>query len=192
MSTQAIAKTADLENRFVAAVQRGVDAWREAGETLVQMVNDDEECLVRLQNKYDMSMHVLKTFVAIGRGSLLPQLVAAPSCIKQLPVDDQKRIVNGKVDALVLDKNGKTDTIKIDVLRAPKELVKQVIGKDGIRSIAEQRAILVASANREVANKQADSVKPDVMPWRVDGKTVIVKMDVRLNKKDLLTMLALL
>lgn len=177
----------ELESQFTSALSRGVEAFQEAGDTLVKLAAIDAGNVDRLQTRLGISRQVINTFLSIGRGELLPQLIAAPQYVRKLPVEDQKRIVTGTVDALVIGKDGKTDTIKVDVLRADSRMVSQVIGKNGIRTLAEQRAVIVAEANKAVAEKDA---KPEVMPWRVDGKNIVVRAGVTLTRKDVVAMLS--
>lgn len=178
-----------LESAFIAAFKAGVTAFQDAGDALAKLVDVDPEALERIQKKYGHPVSILRTLLDVGRGKLLPQLFAAETYVKALPVADQRRLVEGQVEALVLKPDGSTDKIKVDVMSSPAALVRQVIGRAGIRSFAEQRARLVSEANASIAEKQAREKKPHDMPWHVSGKTVVVTEGVRLTQKDLAAMM---
>lgn len=177
-----------LEESFLDAMRRGVDAWKEAGAILVQISEQDEGAIKRIQAKSGLSDVIIRTFLRIGRGELLASLVTAPEYIKRLPITDQKRIAEGSVEALVLKPDGSTETIKIDVMRSDPRIIKQVIGKDGIRSLSEQKQSIVATVNSELATKAAGLSKRVDSAWWVDGKSVVITSG-KYSRRDIQTML---
>lgn len=183
-----VVKASDLESRFLTAVSNGIKAWKDAGEILVKLEEQDPAAIIRLKTKHNVSGGVIKTFLAIGRGQLLPELVTAPEAIKRLPVADQQRVVQGNVEALVIKPDGSTDKVIVDVLKADRNMVAQVIGKDGIRSLSEQKAAIVAKVNAELATKAAGLAKKNDSPWWVDGKNVVITSG-KYSRRDLQTML---
>ena len=183
-----IVKTTDLEKQFIEALSDGVNAWKKAGEILVQIDTRDHSAIDRIKTKHNISSAIINTFLAIGRGQLLPELITAQASIKRLPVADQKRVIEGTVEALVLKPDGTTDKVMVDILRADKQIINQVIGRDGIRTLAEQKSALVARVNSEIATKAATLAKKSDSPWWVDGKYVVITSG-KYSRRDLQTML---
>ena len=178
----------ELETSFVRAVNNGIAAWKEAGEILVKIDAQDPAAIERIKNKHNLTSGIIKTFLAIGRNQLLPQLVTAPSAIKRLSIGDQQKIVQGNVEALVIKSDGTTDKILVDVLKADKDMLHQIIGKEGIRSLSEQKAAIVAKVNAEIATKAANLTTRNDAPWWVDGNNVVVTSG-KYSRRDLQTML---
>lgn len=183
-----LVQTDDLEQKFLNAVKNGIKAWKDAGEILVKLEAQDHAAIERMKTKHNIPSGVIKTFLSIGRGQLLPELVTAPEAIKRLPVADQQKVVQGKVEALVMKPDGTTDKVIVDVMRADKVMISQVIGKDGIRSLADQKATIVARVNTELATKAAGLAKRSDSPWWVDGKNVVITSG-KYSRRDLQTML---
>ena len=181
-------KTSELEIAFVNALNRGVEAWREAGAVLVRLFEEDPEAISRLKTRLGVNSAVIRTFLAIGRGELLPELVTAPGYVRRLPVADQKKVVEGTVEAVVMKPDGTVETLKVDIIRADRKLVSQVVGRDGIRSLSEQRATIAAQVNADLATKAAKLSKRNDAPWWVDGSNVVITSG-KYSRRDLQTML---
>jgi hypothetical protein len=90
----------------------------------------------RLITERGIPRATLVTLSRIGKGDLLPELAFKPA-MGRLPAADQKRIVEGTVDAVVI-RNGKTETIKVDLRNAVPAMVDQIVAQDHIRTLPEQ------------------------------------------------------
>lgn len=185
------ALTKDLKEEFLQAFKRGIDAFQTAGDALAKLVDADPDAIEKIQSEHGIPSSILRQFLSIGRGKLLPQLFTAPAYVKQLPVADQKKLVEGQVEALVMRSDGGVDTIKVDVMSPDSKMVRQVIGPRGIRTLSEQRAALVADANAVAARKEALNGKAEKMPYRVVGKKILIGSN-EFTAADLLNMLKLI
>lgn len=193
MSKEKAVTVSDLADslmaKFVEAFRSGIRSFQDAGDTLAKLVEVDPDALERLQKVYGIQPSISRRFLDIGRGKLLPQLFDQPNYIRALPVADQQRLVEGKVEALVLKPDGSADPIRVDIMSAPVALVRQVVGCRGLRSLSEQRAALVTAANANLSAKEARGKTLPPMPWHVVGKTIVVTAGVTLTQKDLAAMM---
>lgn len=179
-----------LKQQFVDSVNSGIKSWQTAGQTLVKLVAIDPKIIDKLQTEKGVPRHLLRMFLAIGRGELLPELLTAPQALRRLPVEDQERVASGLVEALVMRPDGTNEVVKVDLLKAVgTPIYKQVVGRNGILSVAEQKASIVSKANTEIALKVAKEKNPVSVPWHVEGKCIVVTAGTRLTKKDVLAML---
>jgi len=172
-----------LEAAFITALGAGIASLQAAGKALAKLMEADPEAGGRLIVEYNIPRATLITLSRIGRGELLPELAFKPS-MGRLPAEDQKRIVGGAVDAVVI-RHGKTETIKVDLRNAVPAMVDQVIATDHIRTLPEQvQYIETRRAAPVVAAAGAEGV-----PWRVRaGKIDILRPVQGLSRSDLLTM----
>ena len=66
--------------QLAEAIQRGLDSWLAAGKLLVSMLDDDAMTLDQIAAEADtdfINSDVLAQFERIGRGQVLPALLAA-------------------------------------------------------------------------------------------------------------------
>jgi hypothetical protein len=183
----AVVEMKALEGQFLVALKDGFDGLQRAGELLVKMVDADPNTRDRLVQEHGIQHSVLNTLEKIGRGSLLPRIALAGGRLVRLSVGDQRRAVEGTVPVLVMA-NGKVDTLQSNLLRAPKEILDQVVNGDHIRTIDEQRAYLTAKENSVAAHNERESAEG--MPWRVKGRTIEILRPIKvLTRADLLTMM---
>jgi hypothetical protein len=99
----------------------------------------------------------LRVLLRIADGNMLPALAERylysshilPK-LSALSIDDQSKILNGPLEVVVY-KNGTTDIrmLDFDEIIKEKDIRKQILGSDGIRTTKEQIAYLDAQANKE-------------------------------------------
>jgi len=176
------AEIARLESAFLTALGAGINALQHAGKALVKLMEADPEAGGRLITERGIPRATLVTLSRIGKGELLPELAFKPA-MARLPAEDQKRIVEGPVDAVVI-RNGKTETIKVDLRNAVPAMVDQVVAQDHIRTLPEQVQYIETRRTVPVASAKAEGV-----PWRVRGGKIDILRPVQgLSRSDLLTM----
>lgn len=157
-----------FERDFLEAVKRGQDALLEAGRAFVRLIERDATARQRLIENSNFTAGALDMMERIGRGMLLPRVALSGDVrLALLPVEDQRRITEDKVDALVLNPDGTTTTLRVDVLRAPQEMRRQVVNGNHIRTVDEQRAWLAARGNKAQAAKNCETVKG--LPFKILG-----------------------
>ncbi len=180
-----LAAVSRIETDFLAAFKRGLEALEEAGKLLCDLLKADPGARVRLVDEHGFDHGTLTTLEKIGAGVLHPRLAAFGARYSGLPMSEQKRLASGTVPALVTKSDGTTDTIQVAILRATPEMREQVINRDHIRTLDEQRAWLLA----KVSTKARAVSTSEPMPWHVSGKQIDVTRPVRLGRNDLLSMM---
>jgi hypothetical protein len=172
-----------LETAFITALGAGINALQAAGRALVKLMEADPDAGGRLITERGIPRATLVTLSRIGKGDLLPELAFKPA-MGRLPAADQKRIVEGTVDAVVI-RNGKTETIKVDLRNAVPAMVDQIVAQDHIRTLPEQ----VQYIETRRAGPVAAAAGSEGVPWRVRaGKIDILRPVQGLTRSDLLTM----
>ena len=175
----------ETEAAFLESFRRGLDALEEAGKRLCELLKADPDARQRLIAEHGFDHGTLTTLEKIGAGILHPRLAAFGTRYANLPMSEQKRLTAGTVPALVTRPDGTTDTIQVAILRTTPEMREQIVNRDHIRTLDEQKAWLLA----KTAKKTQTPVTADPMPWHVSGKQVEVTRPVRLGRNDLLSML---
>ena len=178
-------EVANLEREFLHELAVGIDGLAKAGAALVKLLNADPEARTRLIAEHDIPRNTIATLEKIGNKLLLPALALDPR-FRFLPMTEQKRIVEGKVEVFVQKADGESDTLLVNLMEAPSEIKAQVLNGDHIRPPAEQRAWLIAKNNQKQASAEVETV-----PWRTYGRkqVEIIKAHTVLNRSDLLSMM---
>ena len=161
-----------LIKEFKAQLDLGTAAWVKAGSILVEVFNIDPAAMPRVMREANVAPSTVRNFLRIGRGWLLPQLLAAPVRVRALPLADQKRVVAGTLPCVV-EREGGTDIVKVDVISADQETLDVMIGPMGLRTPDEQRVALASAARRRAAAKEAKAETPHAR-WKFDGELVYV------------------
>lgn len=151
---------------FMQAILRGVEAWKQAGEILVEMLREDPDAKEKIVRMHpEISLGVLSTLEKVGRGEITPRLLVAdcPGYVaaRRLPLSDQERCLEeDKLDLVVLHE-GRVDVLKVDPRSLTKEQARQVFASDHIRDQGEQRAWMEAQQQRkkEKAFKRGYTIK---------------------------------
>jgi len=173
-----------LEQDFLHELSAGIDGLAKAGAVLVKLLNADPEARTRLIVEHNIPRNTIATLEKIGNKLLLPRLALDPR-FRLLPMNEQKRIVEGKVEVFIQKTDGKSDALMVNIMEAPSEIKAQVLNGDHIRPLAEQRSWLIAKNNQ----KQA-TTEPETVPWRTYGKNKIeILKPCILSRSDLLSIL---
>lgn len=137
---------ADIEC-FNAYIAEGVEAWYKAGRLLVQMVerNPNTYSIIIKENPH-LSIDLLLAFEKIGRNEIFPYVLLDKSPgsrrLLALPFELQKKHYREPVPVVARLIDGKPVIEMRLVSNLTKEEVQIVFGPDGIRSEAEQVALL--------------------------------------------------
>lgn len=175
-----------LESEFIAAFKQGIESLDTAGKLLVRLVGEDPKAKERLIEKFGFDHATLATLERVGRGTLHARLALFGTKYAGLPMSEQKRVADEKIDTLVVKANGDTDVLKVSLLRASPALRRQVLAIDHVRTLDEQRQYMVSNQKRPVTEGETK------MPWSVSGRKIIVhasNTDKVFTRSDLLTML---
>lgn len=192
MSTLAPPINTTLVNKqieqFTQLVQRGIDAWTEAGRLLVKMIEDNPNAKAEIVEACpDITEEILSRFEAIGRNQLHPKTLLNNSPgmrrLRSLPFSDQTRYLNSPVPVLVRTESG-VDTLQVAVQNLTHQQALQVFASGTVRSPEAQRAYL--ESRRAVAQSKIKTVAPYV----IKGGRVTFNAGCEMSARELATILA--
>lgn len=191
MSKEKLSVERSVAEKFVQLVQAGIAAWLEAGQLVAAEADKDPEFVEKLVDSVPgLTLETVLRFEAIGRGRVLPELLASGSQpgvrrLLRMPIDLQRRFVKEPVPLLVRASSGGWDTLQVDLRNLTQTQAVQVFGADGIRSEAAQRAYLEDLATK----KQVRRVEKEA-PYKVKGGKLIVVEQCTFTRKQLAALLA--
>lgn len=150
---------------MVGDIELGIDFWESAGKKVVEMKEKHDDFFKAVTERCDwITMEMLTTLESIGKKELHPRLLLAPkftmSRFASLPYEDQKYAVENPIPLAV---NGSHQVNRHIADMTPRE-VRQVVGPNGIRSVNEQREVLV---KQETAAKMLGRFQLTLMNGRV-------------------------
>ena len=157
---------------FKAQYRLGIEAWARAGLLLKTVFDMDPEAMPRVVREAGLPPAIINKFLAVGRGRLLPQLIAAPKKVRGLALADQRKAASGTLPLVVKTGTG-TDIRRVDLLTSDSGVCNQMIGPNGIRSVDEQVAWLAALERKSLAAVEAKAATPPAR-WKFDGGRIYV------------------
>ena len=183
----ALTKTKEID-QFVELVQRGIDAWIEAGEIVAKNMDDDAEWAEKVNAAHpEISIEMLYAFDRVGRKQLHPKLLLSDGPgvrkLRRLPYQMQEKYLNGSVPVLVTTTPGEWDTLQIDIHNLTPSQASQVFDGDKVRSPQQQRAWIEDQKAKRVAVTYDE-------PFRVTGRKLVIMEPCQLSAKQLAQILA--
>jgi len=158
-------------------------------EVFVESSGKAAECIaraaicVKLLEERGESLHgipQIRTLRRVASGQVLPDLVwtfaESPGRdeIMRAPLPDQRKIVNDPIVPVVEPTAGGGVTTRMtDLTKAPREVVRQVLGPEGIRTPQEQVAYIAAVKSRVTTAPRKSEPEPIKEPLT---RTVTVKL----------------
>lgn len=151
----------DPVDDFLRAIKAGIDCWREAGEILCKLLEDDPQVFGTISRRVPwLSTDILMAFQRIGQRQLCPYLLldgsAASKRLAYMPYDTQVEIYNKKSVQLAyeaLDGSYAWRDISWHFLtRSEAELV---FNDSGLRTFEEQVAILKQSKRNHAQRRRS-------------------------------------
>lgn len=175
-------------DQFITLIQRGVDAWVEAGKILVEMVEDDPMVFDAIIRKAPhINAGVLGKFEQMGRGILHPNLLLSftpgHEKLAKLPLSMQTRYLEEPIPLLVETENG-TDVLLVKAKDMTAEQARQVFASNRLRTEGEQKAWLI-----DRRSKEAKPVGGNVSAWRIKGGRVEFTAGATLSAGELATII---
>lgn len=152
----------------------------EAGKLVCWLLDNDDDARAKFRRS-GLTPSFYGRLEKVGRGVLLPEL-AENTLFAKLPIDQQKQIVQGKVQAVIETQDGKFDTVQVDILQADPITVMRCIAPDHIRTPQEQRQYIERSRKHVVSSDELSKV-----PWRVVGAKVEFTKPCVLTRADMLS-----
>ncbi len=186
--TRALTKQPTLEEQivqFTDLIQKGIDAWTDAGALLVKMLDANPSTRsIILESCADITEEILARFEGIGRKQIHPKTLLNNSPgmrrLRDLPYSEQERFLSTPVP-LVIRKGGSTDVLQVSIQNLTSDQATQVMSSDGVRTPAAQRAWLEAHRGKVVLKGK---------PYRIQGNKVIFRAGCELTARELATLLA--
>jgi len=176
-------------NAFVDFYKQGVNAWIQAGEVLVKMVDADPHAYDYIIQKCpSINPMILERFEQMGRKTLHPQLLlnnsAGYSKLQRLPFSLQERYLDEPIPLVVHTETG-TDVLLVKAREMTKEQANQAFATGRIRTQGEQKAYLIQQQSNAAKN-----VTPAIQtPWKIKGSKVEIN-GVLFTRKELQAILA--
>lgn len=160
MKTQTLSRTFNTNlEALQAALTQARDGLKTAGDLIIKMLEENEDAFeIILARCKGLTVRMLESLERIGRGTLEPLLLADPSPAAQraiaqdLPMPEQKKLVNGFIPVAIRDGGGvKIEQRKLSELNLVEAC--RVIGDGKIRSADEQIQILKQEAENRAARQ---------------------------------------
>ena len=188
MKTEITRKGADIRiAELQQAIYTGVEAWKKAGQLLVEMIENDGLALADIAEKTELPLDVLSQLEKIGRNHLLPQLLLAeyPAArkLERLPMSEQSRLMIEPVEVMLL-KDGDPDTLLVPIRHLTGAQVRQVFASNHVRTLAEQRQWI------ESQRPVSEPVKVAVPYMLTRRGSVIFNQACELTAKEMLRIVA--
>lgn len=132
---------------FYSALQRGAEAFEEAGRILVGLIDEDPLVKDRILEAHpDITESTLETFERIGRNQLYYRLclIEGPGVtrLKRCTFSDQVKFSTEPIPMLLVNGQDSTDHILVPVQAMQPNQARQVFGPHRIRTLGEQRAFI--------------------------------------------------
>lgn len=171
-------------------VVQGVQAWTEAGSRLVRLLDDGHQ-LEQLAEQAGLGQDILTRLVAVGRGRIHPDLLLhtspAAKLLRGCDVSVQRRYIEQPLELLVLrDDQPQTLQVKLDALTP--EQARQVMDRNHVRDLAEQRAWLEDQLKKRRSKRQA--AVEDEGNFVIKGHKVLFKQGASMTKDELIKIAA--
>jgi hypothetical protein len=176
-------------DRFVDLYVKGSEAFVQAGELLVKLVDNDQHTYDYILRKFPtLNPTILNKLEQMGRKTLHPQLLfnnsAGYSKLQKLPYSLQERYIDEPIPLVVHTENG-TDVLLVKAREMTKEQANQAFGTGRIRTEGEQKAYLIQQESNAARN-----VTPAMQtPWKIKGAKVEIN-GVLFTRKELAGILA--
>jgi hypothetical protein len=160
--------------QFLAAFEDGRQAWKLAGEILVELVEADPHVYDYIEQECpSMTPSLLGKFESIGRGLILPGLAMDNSPgskkLSKLPISMQERFLTEPVPVVTQTETG-WDALLVRTSELTPNQAKQVFRNGRYSTVGEQRAWI------EDFKLKASAAKPikSAEKWRLTKKSLIV------------------
>lgn len=161
--------TAPSVERFIAALNKGADYWREAGEILVQLRTEDEHAFERIVAAHSFVTHdMLEVFYHIGTKALhpltplLPKHVFAEIRRLGMSYDAQEALATRSITVVTHMDQGVAVTKSKPIGKLTQKEARYVLSRKGVATVEKQVAKLKALETAELAPP-----KPKVEPTPV-------------------------
>lgn len=181
-----ISKTNDID-RFFELIQRGVDAWIEAGQIVAENIDKDPDWADTVNTAHpEIGVEMIYAFERIGRKQLHPKLMLSDGPgvrkLRRLSYHQQEKFLNEPLPMLI-NNEGSWESLSVDIHNLTKAQADQVFDGDCVRTLQQQRAWIED-------HKAKRSVLQYDEPFRITGRKLVVMEPCQLSAKQLAQILA--
>lgn len=180
-----------VAQRIIDALSRGLAAFAEAGEILVNALTEYpniKERIMELEPRIDPQ--ALADLERIGRKQLHPMLMAsnrpALRALRRMPYSEQERYATQPVELLIVDSADKTSTLQVSIHSMTADQSRQAFNGNHVRSLAEQRAYI----ETERAKRMIKQAPPITSDYVVSRGRIVTNRPLTLTQEDLVRMLS--
>lgn len=180
-----------IAQRFIDALNRGLSAFVEAGEILVNALAEHpniKERIMELEPRIDPQ--ALADMERIGRKQLHPMLTVsnkpALRALRRMPYSEQERYSSEPVELLIVDSADKTSTLQVSIHNMTADQSRQAFNGNHVRTLAEQRAYIEGERAKRMV-KQAPPVTSDYV---ISRGRIVTNRPLTLTQEDLVRMLS--
>jgi hypothetical protein len=186
-----IIKTNPLVGEFVALINTGIEAWTKAGEIVVKLIDEGGFSVSEIaQASNYLTDEIVARFEQLGRKQIIPNLLIsdfpATKHLFRLPYSEQKRLIDGQVELLVVTDKG-TETLMVDTENLTPFQCKQVFDRTAVRSTGAQRAYL---ESKKEEFRITSAIKESDPFYKIRGKKVIFTKPCEISSKQLVQILS--
>jgi len=190
MNTDLI-KMNPLVSEFCSLVNTGIEAWSKAGELVVKLIDEHGLSVASIaQASSYLTDEIVGRFEQLGRKQIIPNLLIsdfpASKHLFRLPYSEQKRLIDGQVELLVVTEKG-TETLMVDTENLTPAQCKQVFDRTAVRSIGAQRAYMESKKEEYRISSAIHESDPF---YKVRGKKVIFTKPCEISSRQLAQILA--
>ena len=188
----AIKKWHNEINEIANCIQRGMEAWVEAGEIIAKMLDEDPSAVDTIAREIPgLTKEILFTFERIGRRELHPSLLINNSPgvkrLAQVSYSQQERYVNNPMPVIVCVDGG-YDTLQIKCEDLTPQQCAQVFDRGVIRDDGAQRAYIEAEKKKAIM----EGIPTEYLPYHVTKGKATFRKGCILTKREVKNMLAVM
>lgn len=176
---------------FVSLITKGIECWTQAGELVVKLIDEHDLSVQDISQASEyLTDEIVGRFEQLGRKQIIPNLLIsdfpASKHLFRLPYSEQKRLIDGTVELLVVTDTG-TETLMVQTENLTPSQCKQVFDRTAIRSIGAQRAYL--ESKKEEA-RMTSVIHESESFYKVRGRKVIFTKPCEISSRQLAQILA--
>ena len=142
-------------NDFVAAVQRGVTALKDAGKIAAEAQRNDSTFIDRVCDLNPLfTTQMVQRFIDIGEGRIHERLMLSESPgirrLRGMSIAIQNTYATTQME-LLINNNGNWETLKANVENLTPDQASQIFAANHVRDCAEQRAYIEDRLSKKAA-----------------------------------------
>jgi hypothetical protein len=190
MNTSVIANES-LVHEFVSLINKGIECWSRAGEIVVKLIDDHGLSVSSIAGASQyLTDEMVGRFEQLGRKQIIPNLLIsdfpAAKHLFRLPYSEQKRLIDGQVELLLITDQG-PETLVVETENLTPSQCKQVFDRTALRSIGAQRAYL---ESKKEENRLTSAIHESEPFYKIRGRKVVFTKACEISSRQLAQILS--